>query len=83
MIESFFALFLIVIFIALLISVKSQKYSEELNTAIKGIKAQGKEIENFIRDEYKINSIEDAMIELEKLKAGLTKFLYKITDSIT
>ncbi len=39
-------------------------------------------MEGFIWSEYKINSIEDALVELEKLKAGMVKFLYKITESI-
>lgn len=82
MIESFFALILVAIFISLLLSVRGQRHTEELNEVIKGIEAQGTEIEGFIKDEYKINSIEDAMAELEKLKAGLAKFIYKITDSI-
>ncbi len=82
MIESFFALFLVAIFISLLLSVRSQRQAEELNEAIKGIEVQGTEMEGFIKDEYKINSIEDAMAELEKLKASLVKFIYKITESI-
>ena len=49
---------------------------------IAGIEAQGADMEGFIKDEYRINSIEDAMAELDKLKAGMAKFLYKITESI-
>lgn len=82
MVESFFALFLVAIFISLLLSVRSQRHAEELNEVIKGIEEQGADIESFIKDEYRINSIEDAMAELEKLKAGMAKFLYKITESI-
>jgi len=82
MIESFFALFLVVIFVSLLLSVRSQRHAEELNEVIKGIEGQGKDMEGFIKDEYKINSIDDAMAELEKLKAGMAKFIYKITESI-
>lgn len=82
MLESFFALFLIVIFVSLLLSIKGQRHLNELNEAIEGIEREGAAMESFIRDEYKINSIEDAMAELEKLKTGMAKFLYKITESI-
>lgn len=82
MIESFFALFLVVIFISLLFSIRSQRHTEELNDVIEVIKDQGKDMEGFIKDEYKINSIDDAIAELEKLKAGMTKFIYKITESL-
>lgn len=82
MAQSFFALILVAIFISLLLSVRNQRHTEELNEVINWIETQGTEIEEFIKDEYKINSIEDAMAELEKLKAGLAKFIYKITESI-
>lgn len=82
MIEYFLALFLVVIFVSLLFSVRSQRHTEELNELIKEIVGQGKDMEGFIKDEYKINSIDDAMVELEKLKAGMIKFIYKITESI-
>lgn len=82
MIESFFALFLVAIFISLLLSVRSQRHADELNEVIKGIEEQGTDMEGFIKDEYRINSIEDAMAELDKLKAGTAKLLYKITESI-
>lgn len=82
MVESFFALFLVVIFASLLFSVRSQRHSEELNEVIKGIEREGISMESFIRDEYKINNIDDAMAELEKLKAGLIEFIYKISKSV-
>lgn len=82
MITTFFSFFIVAIFITLLLSVKSEKTVNELNEIILGFGNQGKTLEVFISEEYKINSIEDALIELEKLKAGLTKILYKITESI-
>jgi hypothetical protein len=74
--------FLVAIFIALLFSIKAQKVTDELNGIIKGMEKEGAEMEGFIKVEYKINSIEDAIAELEKLGAGMVKFLYDITKSI-
>ncbi|MBI2471883.1 MAG: hypothetical protein HYV59_11680 [Planctomycetes bacterium] len=82
MIEYFLALFLIVIFVSLLFSVRSQRHTEELSELIKEITDQGKYMESFIKGEYKINSINDAMEELKKLKASMIKLIYKITESI-
>ncbi|WP_134218711.1 hypothetical protein [Pelotomaculum sp. FP] len=82
MMESMFALFLVAIFVSLLFSVRSQRHTDELNKIIKGIERQGEDMESFIKEEYKINSINDAMVELEKMKAGLIKFIYKITESL-
>ncbi len=82
MIESFFALFLVAIFVSLLLSVRSQKHLEELNEVVRGIEEEGKSMESFIKSEYKMNSIDDAITELEKLKAGLISLIYKISENI-
>lgn len=82
MAEAFLAFFVGVIFVSLVLSIKSQRYAEELNKAIESIEAQGMGMEGFIKDEYKINNINDAMVELEKLKAGFLKFIYKITENL-
>lgn len=82
MIESCFALFLVVIFVSLLLSVKSQRHSEELNEVIKGIEEEGKSMEQFIVDEYKLDNIQAAISELERLKAGLVNFIYQLSKNI-
>jgi hypothetical protein len=80
--EVFFAVFLFVIFVTLALSTRSEKYAAELNDVIQKVEKEGEDMEIFIRDEYKINSVEDAMAELDKLKAGFAKFLYAITENI-
>ena len=82
MIESSFALFLIAIFVSLVLSVRSQRQTDELNAAIWGLEEQGIKIEGYIKSEYNLNSIEEAMVALRKLKSILTDFLYKVTESI-
>lgn len=82
MIESFLSLALIGIFVTLLFSVKGEKHIEELNIAIADIENQGVEMEGFIKDEYKILDIDEAMSELKKLKAGMIKFIYIISDNL-
>lgn len=82
MIESFFALFLVVIFVSLLLSVRSQRHSEELNEVIKRIEGEGKSMEQFIVDEYKLDNIQAAISELERLKAGLVNFIYQLSKNI-
>jgi len=71
MAEKFLALFLIGIFAASMISIRSQRYSDQLNAVIEGLENDGLIIEGFIRDEYRINSIDEALLELERLKASL------------
>ncbi len=79
MTEATCALLLVAILVTLLIAVRSERNSAELDETIKAIEKEGEEMELFIKDEYKINTISDALSELEKLKAGFIKFLYKMS----
>ena len=82
MTESFFALFLIAIFVSLVLSFRSQKDANELNDLIKDLNEEGIEMEGYIREKYRVNNVEEAMEVLQKLKASFTDFLYKITEGI-
>ncbi len=82
MIESFCALLVATIFVFLLLDFRSQRHKDELEDVIQRIEEQGNRMESFIKDEFKINSIDDAMTEIEKLKGSMTKILYKISESI-
>jgi hypothetical protein len=81
MVENFFALFLGVIFASLVISVRSQRHSEELDQVIRIIEKQGKTMEIQIAREYKIKTIDDALSELERASAGMIKVLYWLSNN--
>lgn len=81
MIEEFFAMVLVSIFITLLFTVKSEKHSIELDTAIRDIKEQAKSMESFIQDEYKL-PISEAIKELEKLKGSMIKVIFWFSKHI-
>ncbi len=76
MVENFFALFLGIIFASLLISVRSQRYSDDLDRAIIMIEKQGKIMEFQIIKDFKIKTIDEAMAELDRAKAGMISVLY-------
>lgn len=82
MIEFFLAFSLIGIFVSMLKSVRSEKYSEELSGFIAGVEGQGDQMEKFIKDEYKIDTINEAIAELDKLKSGLAKLFYSMSEGI-
>ncbi|HTW93081.1 MAG TPA: hypothetical protein VMH22_15430 [bacterium] len=82
MAESFLALLLGLVFGSLLLSERKQKRMEELDDTIRRLEAEGSEMELFIRDEYQLSCVEDAMAELVKMKASFATFLYKISESI-
>lgn len=81
-IESIFSLFFISIFITLILTIRGQRYAEELKKVIKEISNNGKVMESFIKDEYELDNIHAAIIELEKLKAVFVGTIYKISNYI-
>lgn len=81
MIENFFALFMGIIFVSLVISVRSQRYSEDLDQAIRIVEKQGQIMELQIANEYKLKTIDDALRELDRASAGMIKFLYWLSNN--
>ena len=71
-----------VIFVSIMLPVWRQRQTDELNQTIKSLKEEGEAMEGFIRQEYKLNTIEEAIIELEKAKAGLVTFIFQMTNII-
>ncbi|MDI3090000.1 hypothetical protein QJ133_02260 [Priestia megaterium] len=82
MLGTFFTFLIGAIFVGLIFSVRSQRYDEELTDIVKRINNHGGELETFIKEEYKIKSLEDALLEVEKMKGSLVKLIYKFTESI-
>jgi len=80
MVEEMCAFVLIVIIAALYISVKSERYSQELGNGIEELESEGVSMEDVIRNQYGLNSIEDALAELARVKAGMVNLLYKISQ---
>ena len=75
MAESFCLLLLGSIFTALMISVRSQRYSEDLDLAIAAIEDQGKVMEQNIIKEFRILTIDEALSELDRAGAGMIRVL--------
>jgi len=82
MIESLFALFLVAIFISLLLSIKNQRETEEINKLIEYLKIEGNKAEGYLKDHYRISDIEEAMQSLQKVNSFIANILYKITDTL-
>ncbi len=82
MVESFYGLFLVAIFISLIFSVKSQKYTDELNEAIKDLTEEGLRIEQHIKEQYDLDNISAALEALQKVKASIVDWLYTLTKTI-
>jgi hypothetical protein len=83
MLEGFFAFFLIGLFISLVLPFRTQRYTTELTEAIRTIESEGASIENFIRSEYKVETVDAAIRQLEKLEANLTSLLLFLSEGLS
>ena len=81
MIEYFFTFLLIAILISLLFYIILERHKDDLDQLIEAIEKEGKQMEGFIKNEYKLN-IEDAISELGKLKASFIDFIYRLSKHI-
>ncbi|WP_295653205.1 hypothetical protein [uncultured Mucilaginibacter sp.] len=75
-IEQFFAIFLVSIFITLLLSVKNEREASDIQQVVEEIRQQGDDMGTFIQDQYNL-SVELAIKELQKLNAGLLKLVLR------
>jgi hypothetical protein len=80
--EAFFSVTLGLVFISLILTMRRERQTTEMNRAIEYFGEQGKIIEEGILSEYRFNSIEDAISALEKVQQGATVFLYNIAERI-
>lgn len=82
MLQSFLTLIIVLILVTLIISNRAQRSSLELDEAISSIEAEGRKMESFIQDEYKIPSIQMAIDRLKDLQSTLYKLIYWFTKGI-
>lgn len=82
MAQTFMILFLAVIFISVIVSEMRHRHSQDLQEAIDAIQEEGLLMEAHICEEYKFNSIEEAMNELIRLKSSMASFIFKLSESL-
>ena len=79
MLELVCAMFLVVILVTLLFTVKNQRYSRELDEAISEIRTEGNAIEALIKDEYRVDGVDAAIRELERLQFSVMGIIYSMS----
>jgi len=80
-VEVIFSFVLLVVLFFLVTTVQSNRHTEDIDIIIKNMRLQGETLDHFIRDEYRL-TIEQAIQELEKIKAGFMKVIYYLSSNI-
>lgn len=81
-VERLFALLLVGVFGSLLVSTRMERYKKQLTETIDRIEADGREMELFIADQYQLQSIDEALRELDRLRAGMLRLIYFFTEAL-
>ena len=79
--EGIFSFLLIVIVFSLMMSIRSKRHTEDVDTLVKNIHSQGQMLETVVQSEYQM-SIDQAIKELDRIKAGLIKVIYYLSSNI-
>lgn len=82
MLQASLSFLLMVIIATLYISHRAQKSSSELDEVITAVEEEAKNMEGFIQEEYKIESITVAMERLKEMQSGLVQFIYWLSKGI-
>lgn len=70
------------LFISLLLSHRSQRHTEELDAAIRGLEAEGRDMEGLICSEYRLTSMAEALEALRTSKAAFAEFIFKMSAGL-
>lgn len=82
MLQASLSFLLVVIITTLYISHRAQKSSSELDEVITSVEDEAKNMEGFIQEEFKIESITVAMERLKEIQSGLVQFIYWLSKEI-
>ena len=82
MFENLIALVLIGLFTSLLVTIRSERHSAQLDRVITAIERDGNEIEAFMQSEYQIQSMDDALVELQRMKVSTIQILLWLTKNL-
>ena len=78
MAEGIFQLLLFSILISLVLSVRGSRYEREMEGVIKGLENDSSFLESYIREQYNVPSLSDAIALLEDAKSSLIGFIYTV-----
>jgi hypothetical protein len=81
--ENVCGLFTLTIFVGTLFTQKNARQTKEIDDAVSQIELDAQFMERFLRSEFRVNNIEDAIAEMEKLKAGMLGIVSWLSRSIT
>ncbi len=81
MMEVACALGIICVFAAHFIALKTQRYGDQLAATARAIEDEGRLIESFVSEEWKLASIDEAMLTLERLKSNMVALLLWLTKN--
>ena len=82
MLETVLSWLLLVVIVGLGVAFARERSSEKLERSINSVEQQGAQMEDFIREQYRMPSAEAALAELQTLKSSMIKMLLWISARV-
>jgi hypothetical protein len=82
MVEWFFSFLFASVVVSLLIAIKNQRNSGDIDGVIVALTNESQELEKFIKSEYQLDSLDSALKELDRLEASIIKIIMWLTNNI-
>ena len=73
---------LLVILVTVLVALRNEKYSQELENVISSVEREGHAAESVLQSGFNLDSIEAAIAALQQAKAGMAAFIIYLTNNL-
>jgi len=82
MVQFLFAVFLFAIFAAIVVTMRTEKYTSDLNDVVSKLETEGKAMEGTLKADYNLASIASAIDLLRNAKTGLVGLILFVTKDL-
>lgn len=82
LVEFLCGVLLVVILVTVLVALRNEKYSQELENVISSVEREGYAAESVLQSEFNFDNIDAAIAALQQAKAGLAAFIIYLTNNL-
>jgi hypothetical protein len=82
LVEFLCGVLLVVILVTVIVALRNEKYSQELENVISSVEREGNAVKSVLQSDFDFDSIDAAIAALQQAKAGLAAFIIYLTNNL-